>query len=324
MKKKYFMSIQKKIGEFILKSKYYSFQYAIYYAMCGLGSHIWFLRYLNYWGLKRKTIWMNKYFMDNYSHIINKYFNYEDTEELCNKYNIWVFWAQGEENMPELVKACYQNLCKLNGDDVKLLTMDNLGEYVELPQYIFEKLEKGLISYTHFSDILRLSLLSKYGGMWLDATCWVAKKIPDDVKKMSFWSCKTDNKNIPFWSNSMWTTWALATNKRNMLIFSFVRDMLLEHAKKEDYWIDYLLQDYLLFFASQNFAECRCNIENLCENNLKRRKLWLLMEKKYDKNKYVEITSNTWVFKLSYKTKLSTKTKSGEDTFYGQLVKGKL
>jgi hypothetical protein len=62
----------------------------------------------------------------------------------------------------------------------------------------------------------------------------------------------------------------------------------------------------------------------LCENNLKRRKLWLLLEKKYDKNKYVEITSNTWVFKLSYKTKLSTKTKSGEDTFYGQLVKGKL
>ena len=153
MKKKYFMSIQKKIGEFILKSKYYSFQYAIYYAMCGLGSHIWFLRYLNYWGLKRKTIWMNKYFMDNYSHIINKYFNYEDTEELCNKYNIWVFWAQGEENMPELVKACYQNLCKLNGDDVKLLTMDNLGEYVELPQYIFEKLEPDNLYVTEDKNI---------------------------------------------------------------------------------------------------------------------------------------------------------------------------
>ena len=35
---------------------------------------------------------------------------------------------------------------------------------------IEEKFEKGKIGMAHFSDLLRISLLAKWGGMWIDST----------------------------------------------------------------------------------------------------------------------------------------------------------
>jgi len=41
---------------------------------------------------------------------------------------------------------------------------------VELPGYIVEKWEKGRIPAAMFSDLLRVELLIKYGGTWIDST----------------------------------------------------------------------------------------------------------------------------------------------------------
>ena len=41
---------------------------------------------------------------------------------------------------------------------------------MELPGYIVEKWGKGQIPAALFSDLLRLQLLIKYGGMWIDST----------------------------------------------------------------------------------------------------------------------------------------------------------
>lgn len=321
---KAFMRIKMILKEFFLKSKYYSLSYAIYSTAWWLGWYIVPLRAWAYWGLKKKTDWMDKYFRKNYSHIIEKYKNYEERGEIVDDYNIWVFWAQGEDNMPELVKACYKNLCKLNGDCVKLLTMENLGDYVELPHFVFDKLERGTMTYTHFSDLLRVSLLAKYGGMWVDSTCWIAKEVLEDVKNMSFWSCKTANANVPLWSNSRWCGWAMGTNKKNKKLFSFILEMLLLHAKDIECLIDYLFLDYLLLFSCNLFESSREEILNVKENNLNRGVFWSYMNEKYDNNKYQELTEETWIFKLSYKTILNKKTEGGDETFYGKLISGEL
>lgn len=81
---------------------------------------------------------------------------------------IWVFWWQGEENMPTIVKACYNSIKKNRGlYKVILLDQKNFYNYVNIPTYILNKLESGKISITHFSDILRFNLLAKYGGWML-------------------------------------------------------------------------------------------------------------------------------------------------------------
>lgn len=46
----------------------------------------------------------------------------------------------------------------------------NWRDYVELPEYIIQRWDKKQISPAHFTDLLRLQLLIKYGGTWIDAT----------------------------------------------------------------------------------------------------------------------------------------------------------
>ena len=67
-----------------------------------------------------------------------------------NDFFIWVFWAQGFENAPELVKACYKNLINHNGKAVRAITLGNIHEYVSIPNYISAKVKKGTISLTHY------------------------------------------------------------------------------------------------------------------------------------------------------------------------------
>lgn len=87
---------------------------------------------------------------------------------------IWVFWWQGELAMPPVIKECYKSILRnCNGRTVVLLDQNNFKDYITLPDYILRKFYEGVISKTHFSDILRVGLLKEYGGMWIDAAIFV-------------------------------------------------------------------------------------------------------------------------------------------------------
>ena len=84
---------------------------------------------------------------------------------------IWFCWLQGLENAPVLVKKCYQSLEEnLTDKEIIVLTEENYREYVRFPEYIQKKIDSGIITRTHMSDLLRLELLIQYGGTWIDAT----------------------------------------------------------------------------------------------------------------------------------------------------------
>ena len=51
-----------------------------------------------------------------------------------------------------------------------ILTKENLSQYCSIPDHIYQKLEAGIITLTHFSDIVRVTALAVRGGLWLDAT----------------------------------------------------------------------------------------------------------------------------------------------------------
>ena len=59
---------------------------------------------------------------------------------------IWFCWLQGLKEAPELVKVCYESLCKnITDREVVVLTNENLSLYVHLPEYIERKHEKDII-----------------------------------------------------------------------------------------------------------------------------------------------------------------------------------
>ena len=83
---------------------------------------------------------------------------------------VWFCWLQGMEEAPELVRVCLESIRRNVTEDVVVLDDKNYTEYVTLPEYIVEKYRKGRIPGALFSDMLRLELLIKYGGTWIDAT----------------------------------------------------------------------------------------------------------------------------------------------------------
>lgn len=94
--------------------------------------------------------------------------------------DIWMLWLDGEEQAPEVVKKCIASVRREFPDrTVHVLTEENYREYAKFPGFIQEKIDRGLITKTHMSDLLRLELLIRYGGTWIDATVFCTGKAPD-------------------------------------------------------------------------------------------------------------------------------------------------
>lgn len=112
---------------------------------------------------------------------------------------IFTIWQQGEENAPELVKACFRSIRKNCKQELVVLDDNNLSEYIQLPSYVMEKYHAGKIGRAHFADICRVELLYKYGGYWADATDFFTQPIPDWVKKHDFFMFLTgENTGSPY------------------------------------------------------------------------------------------------------------------------------
>lgn len=122
---------------------------------------------------------------------------------------IWVCWWQGENSMPEMVRKCYNSIIHhANGHVVKLITFDNYKNYVGIDNRIVEKVKSGKFKLAHFADLVRVKLLEKYGGLWLDSTILLTADI-DEKFFHNFLSVKSrpvDNDSV---SEYRWCSFVL-------------------------------------------------------------------------------------------------------------------
>jgi hypothetical protein len=89
---------------------------------------------------------------------------------------VWALWWDGEENAPPCVKLALQSQKKyLNGPEYAyhLLTKENYAQYAAIDPAALSRYEKGEMSLTHLSDVLRCELLRRQGGLWIDATVYM-------------------------------------------------------------------------------------------------------------------------------------------------------
>lgn len=145
---------------------------------------------------ERKQQAILHYLQTNYQNLILKYTQKEEIPPASNQAPIWVCWWQGENAMPPIVQSCFQSLCSHAGNHlVHLITQENISKYVTIPDYILRKVQEGKISFTHFSDILRMCLLYEHGGLWIDATVYVSQPIPEKVLNLA--SVRRSLNSIP-------------------------------------------------------------------------------------------------------------------------------
>lgn len=322
--------LKKRLTEFASKSWYYSPAFAFWDLLWWLCfyTHMPMAWKLSTFAIRRKTAWLDHYIERKYADIIDSYTSVHAEPKEAGERRIWVFWGQGEERMPALIKACYNQLVTLNGDTVRLVTNRNLHELLDIPAEIYEKVERRDITWAHFSDIVRTSLLARYGGLWLDATVWVTRQFPfEEFGQMSFYSANgkvaASSRAVRFWSSFQWnwSSWCMMANKKKLTLFCFVSEMMQTIAARENYWPDYVLQDYLIHYACRKFpgvgdamTECskrECRLRN---------RLAEIMNSPYDENEYAMLTSTDYVFKLSFRANWKPRTIDGTVTYFGKLI----
>ena len=147
---------------------------------------------------------------------------------------IWTCWLQGEENAPKIVQVAIQSMRKWCGDyRVIVITDENLHQYVQLPDYIEAKRKANIIPLAHYSDLVRLSLLKQYGGVWLDSTIYVTNYLPHYMLDCPVFCFKTAPVAHEIMGNSL-----LASDKGNPLI-SAMLTYLLDYWRKENVLVSY-------------------------------------------------------------------------------------
>lgn len=83
----------------------------------------------------------------------------------------WVIWLQGIDHAPEMVRMCIASQkSSLPDYEFHFVSETNYKEWITLPRHIEEKRGRGIIPDAQFSDLLRLALLVRYGGLYMDAT----------------------------------------------------------------------------------------------------------------------------------------------------------
>lgn len=216
------------------------------------------------------------------------------------KSNIWVLWLQGESNMPELVKVCLESIKQNAGDHtVVVLSDSNLDEYIQLPERITTLYQDGKISNAHYSDIIRMALLSRYGGIWIDATILLTSNLDGIISNTNLYTIKNKPKGNNV-SDRRWTGFFIATEPMNPLPVIVDRIFML-YWEKENVLIDYFLIDYAIDLAYKYNATVKEQIDSITENNPQIYNLLPLLPQKYNANEFEALTKDTSVFKLSWK-----------------------
>lgn len=165
-----------------------------------------------------------------------------------SKAPIWVCWLQGEREMPENLKPYIATIQKNRGaHPLYFLDLPDAQSLVEIPQIILESVENGRISRAHLADYIRICILEKFGGIWLDTTIILDSPLPDSIFDYPFWSVK----NLDFFPYSpvipgglQWQIYAIASC-RDALFYKALRRLFEFYVRSETGKINYFFVYYL-------------------------------------------------------------------------------
>lgn len=227
---------------------YYSKNFGIEFGLCYLFTT------KEYYKLRIKAIDICK---KKFGYIFEKnyHFNYSIPIISDDQKNIFLFWAQGFDNLPPLVKESISRIKKYYYDyNIILLDLNNYTKYILLNKCIVDKFNKGFISIQTFSDILRFNLIYKYGGYWIDATILFFARLPlfDNLKKYGFYSINHESiQKQKIWGKIhpvTYTTFFFGTYKNSNIMKCCV-DFYNEYYSIYKYNIDYFMNDFILILC---------------------------------------------------------------------------
>lgn len=96
---------------------------------------------------------------------------------------VWMLWLQGWDKSPSISRTCVESWKYYNPDwDIKLLDLESVGDYIDLEETL-PNLNTNNIS---LSNIIRISLIKKYGGVWADSTLFCNRSLDEWLPEGTF------------------------------------------------------------------------------------------------------------------------------------------
>jgi hypothetical protein len=231
---------------------------------------------------------------------------------------IWFCWLQGIENAPPIVQAAYASIqrefCSNGAWQIIVITEKNMFDYVSLPEYILQKYNKGIINKTKLSNMIRLELLIKYGGLWIDSTVYVTGHTM--LERIKHSDLCMPSKWIFFsgeiMSHDNWFIYSKSNNKLLLLI----RELHFAYWKKYDYLIDYFIFHIFFAMVQEYYRDESKKMPYLCVHTCEY--LSNILFEQYNQEQFEMIKNQTDFHKLSYKYAKENFEKQG--TYYKQIL----
>lgn len=242
---------------------------------------------------------------------------------------IWTMWQQGEDQMPETVKASIKTIktfAERNNCEFNLLTDENLHNFVEIPKDIIKKYKNKELKPAHFSDIVRFYLLYEYGGVWMDATLFVSPYATLELFEGDFFSLnhpplQTDQMKRTV-GDYKWSGFLLA-GKKGKSYFKNIRDLYVYYVRKYPIFIDYLIMDYFILSEYNSNSYYRKLVDNL-RVYAHAESIWFFKfndSKLFDENEWDNVLRTTPIMKTTYKI---NKTELVPQSYLYKLYNGEL
>lgn len=228
---------------------------------------------------------------------------------------IWQYWAQGfsKINVPEVVQICFDSVDKYKGDyTVVRLCDDDLKEYIEFPENVWNKYRTGVVGATHFTDLIRIALLTAYGGVWLDATIFLTGPLEDKLVSNDWFLYQRDFKqeDKKLWSRTYayYFGWhkdfkvrmlsSIIYSKPDTMVLSDLYQLMLYYWKTENGIKDYFFFQILFTQYMEKYPDRNCSIVSDCLPNL----LQMYITGSYKRFSLSDIFQKVSIHKLSNKT----------------------
>ena len=231
---------------------------------------------------------------------------------------IWTCWLQGVDNAPELVKRCIASMRQYaNGYKVEVIDLNNVSQFVQLPDFVISKYKAGIIPHAHFSDMIRLALLERYGGVWIDSTILLTDVLPDYIVDADIFAFRGSGIGHACIYNPF-----LAAKPHHPIIQS-MQQLLYAYWEKENRLVSYSI--FHLFF-SITIEQSRQN-QSLWNNvpivdGIQMFYIMPQLGKPYSEKAYQLATQLSSLHKLTYKFKELGIDISKKGTFYDVLING--
>lgn len=261
---------------------------------------------------------IRKYLDSHYLSLLHSILNEAQGDRVIPP-RIWVFWYQGEQYMPAIPQLCLSAIRRHASDaEVTLLTQSNMNQWVDIPDYIYQKVKTGRISLAQLSDIVRAHLLGRYGGIWMDATLLPVKDLDYSGRCGEFFSIGTERVNGKVTiSDYRWTGFFLCAPAQSR-VFSAMAGLFLAYWKENDRLIDYLLIDYWLDMIYRHDEDFRKCVDSQPHTHPFIHSFVAMLGDEFNELQWEECIAETGLFKLDFRIDPPC-VHEGRETVYGYL-----